>query len=610
MCGIVGYIGNRSAEPILLQGLRKLEYRGYDSAGVAVCSANGMQVRKSEGKLDALEQLLRRKPCSGSVGIGHTRWATHGRPCDANAHPHTDGKARFAVVHNGIVENHEQLRERLISKGYTFVSETDSEVIAHLIADVYKGDLAAAVRKATQMLTGSFALLALSALEPDKLVAARRSSPLVIGLGEGEQFVGSDISAVLDHTRNVIILEDGETAVIARDHVEVFDEDGLSVGKEVSYVIWDAVQAEKGGFDHYMLKEIYEQPRAYRDTMRSRLNGRNGKTIDLAELKMSAAEIGEIERIQLVACGTAYHAALVGKFALEALTRIPTEAEIASEYRYRNPIVSPRTLVVAVSQSGETADTLAAVREARRRGARILAVTNVVGSSLAREADATLYTWAGPEISVASTKAYTTQLLALYLLALYFAQELGTQNRILLRRWANALRELPDKAEQILGRANDIRRFAEQLAENRHVFFIGRGFDFAAALEGSLKLKEITYIHSEAYAAGELKHGTLALIEEGTPVIAIAVQDGVVDKTINNIKEVKARGARVYGICGGGNASLDGALDERFEVPETEELFAPALTVIPLQLLAYYTALIKGHDVDKPRNLAKSVTVE
>jgi glucosamine--fructose-6-phosphate aminotransferase (isomerizing) len=610
MCGIVGYIGNRSAEPLLIQGLRRLEYRGYDSAGIAVCSMSDMQVCKAEGKLASLEALLKEKPCAGTMGIGHTRWATHGKPCDVNSHPHTDTSERFAVVHNGIVENHTELREQLIAKGHSIMSETDSEVIAHLIADVYEDDLVTAVTKAVKQLSGSYALVVVSSLEPDKLVAIRHASPLVVGLGEGEQFIGSDIPAILEHTRNVLIMEDGEMAVITREHVEVFDKHGQLIAKDPSYITWDAVLANKGGFEHFMLKEIHEQPRAYRDTMRTRINTKNGKLVDLQELNLTPAYIQSIDRIQLVACGTAYHAALVGKYALESLLQIPVETDIASEFRYRNPVITGRTLVIAISQSGETADTLAAVQEAKRLGARVLAITNVVGSSITRGADATIYTWAGPEISVASTKAYTTQLIALYLLSIYLAEELGTHNLLNLSRLVNELQQLPDKVEQILARSLDIQRFAHEMSEYNHAFFIGRGLDYAVAMEGSLKLKEISYIHSEAYAAGELKHGTLALIEEGTPVIAIVAQNSIADKTINNIMEVKARGAFVYGIAPDGNAKLTECLNRLFTIPETEELLVPALTVIPLQLLAYYTSLAKGLDVDKPRNLAKSVTVE
>ena len=610
MCGIVGYIGFRDAVPILLNGLKKLEYRGYDSAGIAVCAEQGLAVRKAQGKLTALAGLLERNPASGLAGIGHTRWATHGKPSDANSHPHTDESGRIAVVHNGIVENHEELRAMLAAKGYKFSSETDTEVIAHLIADLYEGNLAEAVGSAVKRLEGSFALVVVSSHEPDKLIAARKASPLIIGIGEGEQMIGSDIPAILDHTRNVLILEDDEMAVVTRGHVEVFDQRGRLIARKPSYVDWDAAKAEKGGYEHFMIKEIHEQPQVYRDTMRSRLHPDADKLVELNELPLTREELRDIDRIQFVACGTAYHASLVGKYALERLLRLPVEAEIASEYRYRDPIVTDRTLVIAVSQSGETADTLAAAREAKRRGARVWAVTNVVGSSIAREADAAIYTWAGPEIAVASTKAYTSQMLALYMLSIYMAERLGTQDRAVLRRLAQRLVELPEKVAQILERYGDIRRFAEEISRREHAFFIGRGLDYAVALEGSLKLKEVSYIHSEAYAAGELKHGTLALIEEGTPVIAIAAQGSITDKTINNIREVKARGAYVYGIATDGHAKLRECVDRLFVVPETDELLVPALTAVPLQLLAYYASLARGIDVDKPRNLAKSVTVE
>lgn len=610
MCGIVGYIGFRDAVPILMNGLKKLEYRGYDSAGIAVCAEGGLEVRKTQGKLTALAGLLEQQPVSGRAGIGHTRWATHGKPSDENSHPHTDASGRIAVVHNGIVENHEELRNLLAAKGYTFASETDTEVIAHLIADQYRGDLAEAVRNAVKRLEGSFALVVVSSYEPDKLLAARKASPLIIGIGEGEQLIGSDIPAMLDHTRNVLILEDDETAVVTRWSVEVFDKRGRLIARKPSYVDWDAARAEKGGYEHFMLKEIHEQPQVYRDTMRSRLHPDADRLVELNELALTPEELRAIDRIQFVACGTAHHASLVGKYALERLLRLPVEADIASEYRYRDPIVTERTLVIAVSQSGETADTLAAAREAKRRGARVWAVTNVVGSSLAREADAAIYTWAGPEIAVASTKAYTSQMLALYMLAIYLAERLGTQERAVLRRLAMRLAELPEKVARILEQHRDIRRFAEEISRKEHAFYIGRGLDYAVALEGSLKLKEVSYIHSEAYAAGELKHGTLALIEEGTPVIAIVAQKAVADKTVNNIREVKARGAYVYGIATNGHAKLRECVDRLLVVPETDELLVPALTAVPLQLLAYYASVARGIDVDKPRNLAKSVTVE
>jgi glucosamine--fructose-6-phosphate aminotransferase (isomerizing) len=610
MCGIVGYIGSRNAQPILLGGLEKLEYRGYDSAGVAVCGPHGLQIRKAQGRLAVLASHLKPRPCRGHAGIGHTRWATHGGPSDVNAHPHTDPSGKIAVVHNGIVENEAEIREELLRKGNQFVSETDTEVIAHLIAECYEDNLLDAVLRAAKKLAGAFSLGVLSEYEPDKLVVVRQSSPLIIGIGKGEHFISSDIPAILDHTRDVIILEDGEAAVLTADHVELFTMEGKYIAKDPFRVDWDMSKAEKAGYEHFMIKEISEQPKAYLDTMRGRLTGGNRDVVDLGELDFTFQDLQRIEKIQMVACGSAYHAALAGKYVIERLTRIPVEVEIASEYRYRQPIITKGTLVIAVSQSGETADTLAAMREAKRCGAQVLAVTNVVGSSAAREADHVLYTWAGPEISVASTKAYTTQLIALYMLAIYMAQVLGSSEQRYLSRLVPALQELPGKAEEILAHSEAIRRMADQVAGYEHLFFIGRGLDYAAALEGSLKLKEISYIHSEAYAAGELKHGTLALIEEGTPVIALACQKSLMDKMISNIKEIRARGAYVFGVTLEDNEKLADCVDSLHLLPDTDELFAPALAAVPLQLLAYYTAVARGHDVDKPRNLAKSVTVE
>ena len=609
MCGIVGYIGNRNTQEILIEGLKKLEYRGYDSAGIAVHTGERLEIRKSKGRLSVLEERLKDAPLHGSVGIGHTRWATHGKPSDVNSHPHTDNSRKFTVVHNGIIENYLELREELSIAGHTFVSETDTEVVSHLIADEYDGDIVTAVQRAVKRMRGAFALGVLTEHEPDRLVAVRYASPLIIGIGQGEFFIASDIPAILEHTRDVYILEDGEMAVLTREGVEVLTIDGRKVAKNVFHVDWDLMTAEKAGYEHFMLKEIHEQPKAYRDTMGSRISP-DGRRVTLPELKMTADDIRAIRRVHIVACGTALHAGLVGKHVIESLARIPVEADVASEYRYRNPIITPDTLVIVVSQSGETADTLAALREAKRAGARVLAITNVVGSSVAREADDVIITWAGPEIAVASTKAYTTQLIAFYLFGLYLAQTLGTKDEAYVASVIAAMKELPAQVEDILEHAAVLKRIAESLAKHSNLFFIGRGVDWAVAQEGSLKLKEISYIHSEAYAAGELKHGTLALIEEGTPVIAIAAQGSITDKTINNIREVKARGAYVYGIATDGHAKLRECVDRLFVVPETDELLVPALTAVPLQLLAYYASLARGIDVDKPRNLAKSVTVE
>jgi glucosamine--fructose-6-phosphate aminotransferase (isomerizing) len=609
MCGIVGYVGKRDSQNILIEGLKKLEYRGYDSAGLAVFTAEGLQVTKSKGRLANLESVLAGTPLTGFIGIGHTRWATHGKPSDVNSHPHTDNSKKFSVVHNGIIENYMSLKEELTAQGHVFVSETDTEVISHLIASLYEGDIVKAVQKAITRMTGAFALGVLTEYEPEKLVAVRFFSPLIIGVGDGENFIGSDIPAILDYTRNVYILNDGEMAVLTKDGVELMTLEGNFISRELFHVDWDIITAEKAGFDHFMLKEIYEQPKAYRDTMGSRIDP-SGKKIIMNELKMTPDYIRSIQQIHIVACGTAYHAGMVGKSIIEKLARIPVETDVASEYRYRSPIITPNTLVVVVSQSGETADTLAALREAKRCGARVVAVTNVVGSSVAREADDVIVTWAGPEIAVASTKAYTSQLIAFYLFGLYLAQTLGSQDEAYIADVVTELKLLPEKVEQILQHSETIKDWAEQISTHDNLFFIGRGIDYAVVLEGSLKLKEISYIHSEAYPSGELKHGTLALIEEGIPVIALATQPELFEKTVSNIKEVKARGAYVFGIHTEGETELVKAVDQVLAIPQTIPLLSPALSVVPLQLLAYYASLARGNDVDKPRNLAKSVTVE
>lgn len=608
MCGIVGYIGNRNSREVLINGLSKLEYRGYDSAGIAVQTKQGLQVKKAKGRLAILESKLNEEPVQGSVGIGHTRWATHGKPSDVNSHPHTDDSSKFAVVHNGIIENYIALKEELIAKGHHFASETDTEVIAHLISELYDGDIVKAVQQAVKQIRGAFALGVLTEYEPDKLVAVRLASPLIIGVGEGENFIGSDIPAILEYTRNVYILNDGEMAVLTRDGVELRTIEGNFISREMFHVDWDLITAEKAGYEHFMLKEIYDQPKAYRDTMGSRIA--DGDKINLEQVSMSKEDIKNIDRIHIVACGTAYHAGLVGKYVIENLARIPVEVDVASEYRYRTPIITDKTLVIGVSQSGETADTLAALREAKRCGARILAITNVVGSSVAREADDLILTWAGPEIAVASTKAYTTMLISFYLLGLHLAQQLGTKDEAYIKNVIAAMKSLPEQVESILNRTDEIKKFAEEIAGYEDLFFIGRGLDYAVALEGSLKLKEISYIHSEAYAAGELKHGILALIEEGVPVIALATQADLFEKTVSNIKEVTARGAHVLGLSHEGDKELKKSVDQYFVIPQTLDLLSPALSVVPLQLLSYYASLARGNDVDKPRNLAKSVTVE
>ncbi|WP_337104182.1 glutamine--fructose-6-phosphate transaminase (isomerizing) [Paenibacillus sp. YIM B09110] len=610
MCGIVGYIGKRDSQDILLEGLKKLEYRGYDSAGIAVFTKNGLEITKSIGRLANLEDKLKGDPLEGSVGIGHTRWATHGKPSDVNSHPHTDNSAKFSVVHNGIIENYLDLKDELAAKGHVFVSETDTEIISHLIAEEYDGNIVEAVQRAVKRMRGAYALGVLTEYEPERLVAVRFASPLVIGIGEGENFIGSDIPAILEHTRNVYILDDGEMAVLTRNGVELMTTEGETISKEIFHVDWDLVTAEKAGFDHFMLKEIYEQPKAYRDTMLGRIADDN-KSVYLKELTMTEEYIKSIRKVHIVACGTAYHAGLVGKTVIESLARIPVENDVASEYRYRSPIITPDTLVVVVSQSGETADTLAALREAKRNGARVLAITNVVGSSVAREADDVLVTWAGPEIAVASTKAYTSQLIAFYLFGLHLAGVLGTQEQSAVEELIAGLHKLPEQVESILEQSNVLKQVAESISHHKSLFFIGRGVDYAVAQEGSLKLKEISYIHSEAYAAGELKHGTLALIEDGIPVIALVTQEALYEKTLSNIKEVKARGAHVLGIANAGfESEAAKSVDELFTIPKTLPVLTPALSVVPLQLISYYASLALGHDVDKPRNLAKSVTVE
>lgn len=609
MCGIVGYIGKREVQPILVDGLSQLEYRGYDSAGIAVIERAHLKSKKAEGRLDNLKNKLEKAPLKGSVGIGHTRWATHGSPSDLNSHPHCDMSGKFSVVHNGIIENYMELKEGLVQKGVVFQSDTDTEVIAHLMADLYDGDIVSTVRSVTGQLVGAYALGVLTQYEPDKLIAVRQASPLVIGVGKEEYFIASDISAFIQHTKDVYSLDDGEMAVMTKNAIQIMKtKTGQIVNRTLITLDGNVEQAEKGHFDHFMLKEIFEQPLALKNTMHNRINDGNQVVLDGVDL--SPAYIRGLHKIFIVACGTAYHAGLVGKTVIEKLTRIPVEVDIASEFRYRDPIVTDRTLVIVVSQSGETADTLAALKEARRRGAKVLAITNVLNSTIAREADAVLNTMAGPEIAVASTKAYTSQLLAFYLLGIYLAQEKsGVENETYLSL-VKELKELPSKVERVLEHSDGLKAFAESIKDRKSLFFIGRGVDYAVALEGSLKLKEISYIHSEAYAAGELKHGSLALVEKGTPVIALVTQPHLYEKTISNMIEMRARGAQIMGVTIEGNIGLLNAVDEICFIPQTSSLFAPILSVLPLQLISYYTSLALGNDIDKPRNLAKSVTVE
>ncbi len=607
MCGIVGYIGSKIAAPILINGLKKLEYRGYDSAGVAIFEDNDIKVVKSKGRLSILEEKVNEEKPQGTIGIGHTRWATHGEPNYLNSHPHVSNSGKIAVVHNGIFENYMELKEFLQTKGYQFFSETDTEVFANLIDYHYKGDIVEAVIKSINEVEGSYALGVICRDCDSKFVAARKDSPLVVGLGEGENYIASDIPAILEYTRNVYILEDKEVAVLTSDSVKVYDNHGTERKKEVFKVNWDVSSAEKAGYEHFMIKEIFEEPKVIKDTINPRI--KDGK-ISLDSINLTSEDLEKIEKIYIVACGTAYHAGVVGKYLIEKLARIPVEVDVASEFRYRAPIISDKNLVIIISQSGETLDTLFALREAKKKGARVLSIVNVVGSSIARESNDVLYTWAGPEIAVASTKAYNTQLSALYLIALDFAMKKGRIDEEFYKRIIEELRNIPKAIESILENKEIIQKFASEHYNAKSIFFIGRGFDYALSMEGSLKLKEISYIHSEAYAGGELKHGTIALIEEGTLVICPMTQDDLMEKMISNIREVKARGATVLAIAKESNKQAEKAADVVFTIPDVDSLVAPIAAVTPLQLFAYYMAVQKGCDVDKPRNLAKSVTVE
>ena len=607
MCGIVGYIGSKQASPVLLEGLERLSYRGYDSAGVAVIGPEGrISVRKAKGRLENLKSLLAQSPVEGVIGIGHTRWATHGEPSDLNAHPHTDVKGGIAVVHNGIIENHESLRRYLESTGARFVSQTDTEVIAHLLNHLYEGDMRRALLRAMGMLEGSYALGVICDQEPDVLYCARNDSPLVIGAKDGEGFIASDIPALLSHTRDVIFLQDREIGVLDRRGISVYDAYGKTRQHAVFHVDWDLSSAEKGGYAHYMLKEIHEQPTALQSTFTPRA----GTPGEYGWLPVTREEARALRKISIVACGTAYHAGVVGKYAIERLARVPVEAEIASEYRYRDPIIGENELFIAVSQSGETADTLAALREAKRAGCRVLSIVNVVGSTIANESDDVIYTWAGPEISVASTKAYSTQLAVIYLLTLYIGEKLGRLSAEELDRYIDELQQIPELIEKMLAHKENIQFFASRYFNAGDMYFIGRNVDYAASLEASLKLKEISYIHSEAYAAGELKHGPISLIEDGTLVIALATDGRLFDKMMSNIREVKARGAVVLGLATEDRTEIAEQTDMVFYIPKISPFMLPSLSVIPMQLFAYYVASMKGCDIDKPRNLAKSVTVE
>lgn len=608
MCGIVGYIGNQQAAPIILDGLAKLEYRGYDSAGIAVFDGERIVTQKAIGRLKVLENLTKGgETMPGTSGIGHTRWATHGAPSDRNAHPHVNGKGTIAVVHNGIIENYIPLKKKLTDRGYEFKSETDTEVLAHLLDYYYKGNPLEAVTKVLHRVEGSYALGIQFSDHPDEIYAARKDSPLIVGQNEDGCFIASDVPAILKYTRTVYYMENQEVAVLGKGSLRFFSVDEEELSKESVSIDWDADAAEKGGYEHFMLKEMYEQPKTIADTISPRIQNND---IIIDELKMSDEELRSVKKIHIVACGSAYHTGVTGKYVLENLARIPVEVDVASEFRYRDPILEEGSMVIVISQSGETADTLAALRESKTRGFKVLGIVNVVGSSIAREADACLYTWAGPEIAVATTKAYSAQLAALYMLAMKFAKVRGTVSEEKFNQLLVDLRRLPDQIELLLGQKEKIQHFANRYLGARDIFFIGRGIDYAISLEGSLKLKEISYIHSEAYAAGELKHGTISLIEDGTLVVALSTQPGLYQKTISNIVEVKARGAFVMAVTNEENKAIEKASDYVIYIPETNPYFANSLAIIPLQLFAYYVAVGRGCDVDKPRNLAKSVTVE
>ena len=611
MCGIVGYVGAQQAAPILLDGLRRLEYRGYDSAGMAVCGPEGLRVCKAKGRLQVLAELTEEgRAMPGTLGVGHTRWATHGEPNDVNAHPQVSRSGLFAVVHNGIIENYAVLRERLEKKGYVFRSQTDTEVVAQLLEDCYVAsrDLFEAVNDMLSAVEGAYALGIVCRDAPDRLIAVRKDAPLLLGYGEGENFIASDVTALLPYTRDVVYMDDGELAVVTAGGIRIYNERRRPAEKEHHHIDWDVDAAEKGGYDHFMLKEICEQPDAIARAITGRIQ--RGRVV-LSDLTMTDREVRELGRICIVACGSSYHVGMVGKYNLERMLRRPVEVSLASEFRYSDPIVGPGDLVIVISQSGETLDSMAALREAKKRGARILSIVNVVGSSIARESHDVLYTWAGPEIAVATTKAYSTQMAVLNLLGLYFGDILGTVDLDTYTAMVRGIEALPRQMARILADTADIRAAAKELAGHEQIFFIGRNLDYALSLEGSLKLKEISYIHSEAYASGELKHGTISLIEEGTPVIAAATYMPLFDKAMSNVVEVQARGAHVLALTTESGAErMHSRVERVLTVPETETMLLPQLGVVPLQLLAYYIALERGCDIDKPRNLAKSVTVE
>lgn len=608
MCGIVGYIGERQAAPILLDGLEKLEYRGYDSSGIAVCNDGKINMVKAKGRLKVVSEMTHDgATLPGTIGIGHTRWATHGEPSDVNAHPHMNKDGSIVVVHNGIIENYLKLKNRLIEKGYEFISDTDTEVVAHMLDNYYDGNPLRTIAKVMHRMEGSYALGIIFNDHPDELYAVRKDSPLIVGKAEDGNLIASDVPAILKYTRDVYFIENEEIVKLTEDNIEFFNVDEEPIEKKSVKIDWDVHAAEKGGYEHFMLKEMYEQPKAIADTLSPRIQ--DGK-IEIEELGMTDEDIRAIKKINIVACGSAYHAGLTGKYVMEGMARIPVEVDMASEFRYRDPIIEEGTLVVIISQSGETADSLAALREAKQKGAKVLGIVNVVGSSIAREADSVMYTWAGPEIAVATTKAYSCQLIALYLLAVKFARAKGKITDTQMAELIEDLKKIPDQVEMLLGNQEKIQKFANRYLAAKDVFFIGRGIDYAISMEGSLKLKEVSYIHSEAYAAGELKHGTISLVEEGTLVAAVLTQEDLYKKMISNMVEVRSRGAFVLAVTQEGNDEVTKASDYVIYIPNTNKYFTNSLAIIPLQLFGYYIAVGRGCDVDKPRNLAKSVTVE
>lgn len=609
MCGIVGFVGSEGAKEKIINGLKRLEYRGYDSAGIALPINGKIEIRKHVGEIKNLEKIIGDPEFDSNMGIGHTRWATHGAPSDLNAHPHANSDNTIAIVHNGIIENYQEIREMLVrDHGISFRSETDSEAIAHLIGVYYEGDLLAAVNRAVSEMRGAYAVAAIAAAEPDRIVAVRKDAPLVAGIGKGCNFIASDIPALLKYVKEVYFIENNETVLLTKDDITIYDENGRKVKRDVFHVTWDADAAEKEGYEHFMLKEIHEQPKGISETLLRRIN--DDGSVNLDGISMTKEDIEGFNKVYIVACGTAYHAGLVGKLVIEKMARLPVEVDVASEFRYRDPFVDEHTLFIAISQSGETLDTLAALREAKRKGARVLSVVNVVGSSVARESDDVFYTWAGPEIAVASTKAYTTQLICMYLIGLYMGSTRGTVEKEFYDRIMGELKQLPEKVEKILDQENRIASIARKYYRREQVFFIGRGLDSGVSYEGSLKLKEISYINSFAIAAGELKHGTIALMEPETLVFALATQDFLYEKMVSNVEEIKARGARVIGVAKEGRIEIEKVADEVIYIPDCADEVSPVLSVVPLQIFAYYVAKERGCNIDKPKNLAKSVTVE